>query len=196
MSCIVSPSFMVTLVAMVCVYVLKYLLKVTPQCRSLHGNITIHSVASPWWHNTNNLNKMFGRQPNIYRTNSRIAPSQWETALLCNDVSQWLSPNLESALIYLNSFINSHSMSSSHKIVISCSGTVFVYVYVHSYGMTVWRLLISSQCWETSKNIEGWTTLTTRNSRHCQMHFLIVRLYHFDSKIYLCLCLDSRVMIY
>ena len=29
---------------------------------------------------------------------SRFAPSQWETALLCNDVSHWLDASLESAL--------------------------------------------------------------------------------------------------
>ena len=29
---------------------------------------------------------------------SRFAPRQWETALLCNDVSHWLGANLESAL--------------------------------------------------------------------------------------------------
>ena len=29
----------------------------------------------------------------------RFAPSQWETALLCNDVSHWLGASLESALI-------------------------------------------------------------------------------------------------
>ena len=32
------------------------------------------------------------------RADSRFAPSQWETALLCNDVSRCLSANLESAL--------------------------------------------------------------------------------------------------
>ena len=31
-------------------------------------------------------------------TDSRFAPSQWETALLCNDVSHWLGASLESAL--------------------------------------------------------------------------------------------------
>ena len=35
----------------------------------------------------------------ICRTDSRFAPSQWETVLLCNDVSNWLGTNLESALI-------------------------------------------------------------------------------------------------
>ena len=34
----------------------------------------------------------------IYRADSRFAPSQWETALLYNDVSHWLDANLESAL--------------------------------------------------------------------------------------------------
>ena len=36
----------------------------------------------------------------IHRANSKFAPSQWETALLCNDVSHWLGASLESALIH------------------------------------------------------------------------------------------------
>ena len=37
---------------------------------------------------------------NLYPgSDSRFAPSQWETALLCNDVSHWLGANLESALL-------------------------------------------------------------------------------------------------
>ena len=32
------------------------------------------------------------------RADSRFVPSQWETALLCNDVSHWLGASLESAL--------------------------------------------------------------------------------------------------
>ena len=34
----------------------------------------------------------------LYRTDSRCGPSHWETALLCNDVSQWLGASLELAL--------------------------------------------------------------------------------------------------
>ena len=34
----------------------------------------------------------------ITKANSRFAPSQWETALLCNDVSHWLGASLQSAL--------------------------------------------------------------------------------------------------
>ena len=34
------------------------------------------------------------------RADSRLAPSQWETALLCNDVSHWVGASPESALQY------------------------------------------------------------------------------------------------
>ena len=34
---------------------------------------------------------------NIFRPDSRLAPSQWETVLLCNNVSHWLGASLESA---------------------------------------------------------------------------------------------------
>ena len=40
------------------------------------------------------------------RADSRFAPSQWETALLCNDVSHWWGAGLESAL---------HSTTSCEK---------------------------------------------------------------------------------
>ena len=33
------------------------------------------------------------------RADSRFAPSKWETALLCNDVSHWLGTSLESVLL-------------------------------------------------------------------------------------------------
>ena len=39
-----------------------------------------------------------------YRTDSRFAPSQWEMALLCNDISHWLGASLESALCYVMDF--------------------------------------------------------------------------------------------
>ena len=42
-----------------------------------------------------------GSKKEIYRANSRLAPSQWETSLLSNAVSHWLGTNLEAALIYI-----------------------------------------------------------------------------------------------
>ena len=38
------------------------------------------------------------------RADSRFAPSQWQTALLCNDVSHWLGTSLESTLWHRYSF--------------------------------------------------------------------------------------------
>ena len=35
----------------------------------------------------------------VIRADSRFAPSHWETALLCNDVSHWLGASLESATV-------------------------------------------------------------------------------------------------
>ena len=35
------------------------------------------------------------------RPDSRFAPSQWETALLCNAVSHWLGASLQFALYYV-----------------------------------------------------------------------------------------------
>ena len=40
------------------------------------------------------------------RADSRFSPSQWETSLLCNNVSHWLGASLESAL---------HPQDSSHE---------------------------------------------------------------------------------
>ena len=41
--------------------------------------------------------------PLSLRADSRFAPSQWETAFLCNGISHWLGANLESALsLFLN----------------------------------------------------------------------------------------------
>ena len=39
------------------------------------------------------------------RADSRSAASQWETALLCNDVSHWLDANLESALYVYSPYL-------------------------------------------------------------------------------------------
>ena len=40
-----------------------------------------------------------GTLSRLCRADCRLAPSQWEMALLCNDVSNWLGTNLESALL-------------------------------------------------------------------------------------------------
>ena len=38
----------------------------------------------------------------VFRIDSRLAPSQWETSLQSNTVSHWLGANLESALVLMD----------------------------------------------------------------------------------------------
>ena len=49
---------------------------------------------------------------NSCRADSRFAPSQWETALLCNDVSHWLGASLESALSWVHTDIGCEQLRS------------------------------------------------------------------------------------
>ena len=53
----------------------------------------------------------------FHRADSRFAPSQWETALHCNDVSHWLGASLESALFRLCSSVSLHRHCVSVPIV-------------------------------------------------------------------------------
>ena len=49
------------------------------------------------------------------RTDSRFAPSQWKTALHCNDVSHWLGAGLESALHWMSSVSQEQCMSVLYR---------------------------------------------------------------------------------
>ena len=57
------------------------------------------------------LHGVFRRKVGVYRADSRFAPSQWETALLCNAVSHWLGASRESAL---------HTMVLSYSHIFIC----------------------------------------------------------------------------
>ena len=63
--------------------------------------------AWPWhcyrWHHTELHQRS---SPYYIRADSRFVLSQWEMALLCNDVSHWLSASLESALEYAQDFVS------------------------------------------------------------------------------------------
>ena len=75
--------------------------------------ITVHTfswkkillkISSAKWHpfclglNVLRLAVLTIRHQRYFRSDSRLAPSQWETALQSNAVSHWLGANLESAL--------------------------------------------------------------------------------------------------
>ena len=52
------------------------------------------------------------------RADSRFAPSQWETALLCNDVSHWLGANLESALYVCQTWSSLCLLMAQHLMML------------------------------------------------------------------------------
>ena len=81
-----------------------------------------------------------------FRADSRFAPSQWETALLCIAVSHWLGANLSSAL-YLY----------AHNIVSIISGAFWIFISRIRY--TKWResekILTFGDCQPTGQLLDS-----------------------------------------
>ena len=78
------------------------------------------------------------------RVDSRFALSQWETPLLCNDVSHWLGANLESALSAnpLSSSVNSDPGDSFTIKILS-----YLYRNSHYKEKTYfWKSLYQERC--------------------------------------------------
>ena len=61
-------------------------------------DMTLHKAEHSDQGSRSYLQLITQRTLHISRDHSRFAPSQWEMALLCNDVSHWLGASLESAL--------------------------------------------------------------------------------------------------
>ena len=70
------------------------------------------------------------------RADSKLAPSQWETTLLCNDITYWLGARLESAL-YKRWNVNLW-------VCISC--LYFICLFAVSSILSITRLLYSETC--------------------------------------------------
>ena len=68
----------------------------------------------------------------IRRADSRFASSQWETALLCNDVSHWLDANLESALSEIKEHISDFVYLIYYPHLTSTDSTSGI------YGQWIW----------------------------------------------------------
>ena len=71
-----------------------------PSRNNLYSSSTSEDLIQPISHNTVLcLYNLESALTVLTRADSRLAPSQWETVLLCNAVSHWLGANLESALL-------------------------------------------------------------------------------------------------
>ena len=67
----------------------------------------------------------------LIRADSRLAPSQWKTALLCNDVSHWQGANIETAL-YIFCFIAGKQLAAvptSEEVTQQSKVLVQEYIY-------------------------------------------------------------------
>ena len=82
-----------------------------------------------------------GVDTNIRRVDARFAPNQWETALLCNDVSHWLGANIGSARIrpWRNEIVTlylGHLLCTKYEITISAMSLVFPNVDMRGFVTT------------------------------------------------------------
>ena len=78
-----------------------------PMFPSLTGNKSALVQVIPWHQTCNNpLFDLLKSVTPYTRADYRFAHSQWETPLLCNNISHWLCTNLESALISQRHNIN------------------------------------------------------------------------------------------
>ena len=80
----------------------------------------------------------------IHSADSRFAPSQWETAFLCNNISHWLGPNLETALYSsnLNQLFIRSDMNTPHGIPLAYNHCI----YYDKLGVLISDMIIADQC--------------------------------------------------
>ena len=65
-----------------------------------------------------------------YKADSRFAPSQWATVLLCNDVSHWLGTNLESSLKF-------HKICTWYSCSLFCCGYIINSSWILVIGLPI-----------------------------------------------------------
>ena len=109
-----------------------------------------------------------------FRADSRFAPSQWETTLLCNDVSHWLGTRLEWTLSYVELFLKLNTPPC--RSVFLWPGDFIVYrprVEINAISVQYFLfIIIERDTLQTVYKWRGWAC----------MHML----YKYISNIYLC----------
>ena len=104
-----------------------------------------------------------------HRGDSRFESSQWETVLLCNNVSDWPSANLESALHVISGFTRGSQVSRARaqtKFSQWCSNTDSIadcrvqfrfYQSVLAGSIGVWaRIKLSGEWVSETPRFESW----------------------------------------
>ena len=87
------------------IVVSRKIIYVTIRCLVLHRRLVVNvgaAILAPWHHLQVTVTHLKTTVMLVkHRADSRFAPSKWETALLCNDVSHLLGTSLESTLKYI-----------------------------------------------------------------------------------------------
>ena len=125
------------------------------------------------------MDPMCGTESDVYsRDDSRFAPSQWETALLCNDVSHWLGASLESAL-YRGLLQDRGSLLV--LIISSCPALILAW-YLPSHmgeglpievipsGYRPAACVIQSQLYHTTRRMGWWVVTSDDKARNIERH--------------------------
>ena len=98
------------------------------------------------------------------RAVSRFSTSQWETSLLCNDVSHWLGENLESALWHAIYLLGQTTVFMGFKLAQSQPREVG-YVGKYKPGLPPPQPTVSSRwAWENGRHhwdiVAPWISVT------------------------------------
>ena len=90
----------------------------------------------------------------MFRADASFVPSQWETVLLCNDVSHWLGANLESILYAM------HKRLLPFQVIYT--GRVFLtMLYMDMTSLTtVWPGSVSKNA---CRNVRDWYTCVAQS---------------------------------
>ena len=119
----------------------------------------------------------------IYKADSKFAPSQWETALLCKDVSHWLGASLESTLIYNLCVVCSQNVGNHWHIMEDwcCYSVCLVPVCSAQCNGSLWPKSSTWLFYTTVPEDDCTRTLTI-------VRFIIMMLWHIYSFGLLALC--------
>ena len=114
-----------------------------PLCLSTEFIVPCHIRCIATYHN----------QDCVIRADSRFAPSQWTTALLCNDISHWLGASLESALVIIFPVVSCrHNL---HTVDLLHSNKERQYYWFNHYKMTFGQV-ISIHTYLRYSNYTDW----------------------------------------
>ena len=106
------------------------------------------------------------------RADTRFVPSQWETALLCNNVSHWLGASLESDHISITMMfqITSNSWCGKHVIMALVTRTLV---------LCIWTIIWLKSQYNGQQNLNYWHLVMLNDITELGQHWFKQGLWHY-----------------